>query len=319
METRTFSQRKRRRFEAESVTPQVTRLRDKIVNSYIVGEPSSKSWVVIDAGMSPGHARKIFRAAEELFGKASRPAAILLTHGHFDHVGALEELLKVWDVPVYAHELELPYLTGLSDYPPPDPTVGGGIVSRMSPMFSNKGINIRERVQRLPEDGSVPGLPGWRWIHTPGHTEGHVSFFRDTDRMLIAGDAIVTVKNESVFALLFQKQRVCRPPAYFTSNWEEAKESVLELAELQPEVAATGHGVPMRGVTLRYELQTLAANFREEMPHRGRYISEPAVADATGVRYVPPPAPDPIPKILAGAAVVLATAFIVRRVRKRTA
>src|SRR4051812_3547901 len=105
---------------AKPVTPQVTRLRDKIVNSYLVGEPSSGTWVIVDAGMTPGHAKKIFSAAAERFGPEAVPSAILLTHGHFDHVGALTPLLERWNVPVFAHELELPYLTGLSDYPPPD-------------------------------------------------------------------------------------------------------------------------------------------------------------------------------------------------------
>ena len=40
-------------------------------------------------------------------------------------------------------------------------------------------------------------MPGWRWVHTPGHTAGHVSLFRDADRTLIAGDAFVTTKQES--------------------------------------------------------------------------------------------------------------------------
>ena len=67
-----------------------------------------------------------------LFGHGNRPAAILLTHGHFDHVGALKTLAEEWDVPVYAHTLELPYLTGRSSYPPPDPSVGGGAMAAMS-------------------------------------------------------------------------------------------------------------------------------------------------------------------------------------------
>jgi glyoxylase-like metal-dependent hydrolase (beta-lactamase superfamily II) len=291
---------------AKPVTPHVTRLQDMIVNSYLVGEPSSGTWAVIDAGMSARHAKRIIRASEERFGAGSVPTAILLTHAHFDHVGSLETLLEHWNVPVYAHPLELPYLTGTSDYPPPDPTVGGGLMARMSPLFSRKGINITGNVQVLPDNHSVPGLPGWRWLFTPGHTPGHVSFFRDRDKVLIAGDAFVTVKNESAFAVLTQKQQVSRPPAYFTTDWRAARKSVEVLAALQPEIAATGHGVPMRGDALRRELAWLASNFRVSMPGRGRYVREPAMADERGVMYVPPPVEDTFPKT----AGVVALAFL---------
>ncbi len=54
----------------------------------------------------------IIKAAEERFGTESRPEAIILTHGHFDHVGSVIQLSQHWDVPVYIHELEIPYITG---------------------------------------------------------------------------------------------------------------------------------------------------------------------------------------------------------------
>ncbi|HJZ91846.1 MAG TPA: MBL fold metallo-hydrolase [Gemmataceae bacterium] len=265
-----------------------------IVNVYLVGRPGAgdREWALVDTGLSISGPR-IARAAAERFGSRSRPAAIILTHGHFDHVGSARELAERWDVPVYAHPLEMPYLTGESDYPPPDPTVGGGLFARLSPLFARKAVDLRPRVHLLPTDGSVPGMPGWRYAHTPGHSPGHVSLFRQSDRALIVGDAFVTTKQESAWAALTGLQHVSRPPAYFTIDWGAAGRSVRLLTRLRPSVAATGHGLPMSGDEMRRQLTDLANNFRQYMPSDGRYIRRRAVCDERGVRFVPPAVPDP--------------------------
>jgi glyoxylase-like metal-dependent hydrolase (beta-lactamase superfamily II) len=190
--------------------------------------------------------------------------------------------------------MEVPYVRGQSDYPPPDPTVGGGLMAQMARFYPENGIDLGDAVRVLPSDGAIPGFPDWRWIHTPGHTAGHISLLRERDRVLIAGDAVVTVRQESAWAVLTQHQALSRPPAYFTTDWQSAARSVELLAALQPSVLATGHGTPMKGREMLKKLTRLAQRFNRVMPHHGRYVREPAVTDATGVLRTPPPAYDAV-------------------------
>src|SRR4051812_42433344 len=67
------------------------------VNVVFYGDSAQKDWVLIDAGL-PGMAGRIEEAAAHRFN--SPPACIILTHGHFDHVGALEALAQRWNVPI---------------------------------------------------------------------------------------------------------------------------------------------------------------------------------------------------------------------------
>jgi glyoxylase-like metal-dependent hydrolase (beta-lactamase superfamily II) len=272
----------------QEIAPDLAYKRLAIVNVAFFGLPSAaEPWVLIDAGL-PQTAHSISKAAEERFGHDAPPAAIILTHGHFDHVGALESLASRWDVPIYAHPLELPYLNGRSAYPPPDPSVGGGLMARLSAFYPKGPIDVSRWLQPLPEDGSVPGMPGWRWLHTPGHAPGHVSLWREADRLLVAGDAFVTTRQESAYAVAVQKPELHGPPMYFTPDWVSARASVEALAALEPETVVTGHGPAMQGSAVRTALHHLADNFEQlGVPDQGRYVNMPARADEDGTTYVP--------------------------------
>jgi glyoxylase-like metal-dependent hydrolase (beta-lactamase superfamily II) len=244
---------------------------NQIVNIVMIGSPTGK-WVLIDAGM-PGSGKKIIEVAEKRFGAGTVPECIVLTHGHFDHIGGIEDLLLHWKVPVYAHYLELPFLNGSRSYPEPDPSVEGGLLAKIADIYPYKPINIAEVVRPLSSHANLPFFEDWEWIHTPGHSPGHVSFFRKKDKVLISGDAVVTVRQDSLYKVLTQSKELNGPPRYFTNDWDLAKTSLQTLSKLEPEFLISGHGQFLSGDALKSGLKKLADSFDEvARPKYGKYV-----------------------------------------------
>ncbi|HLH01487.1 MAG TPA: MBL fold metallo-hydrolase [Bryobacteraceae bacterium] len=242
----------------DAIAQGVRGLRIAFVNVFAVSQPDG-SWTLIDAGLpfTAGHIRKW---AEETLLRP--PQAIVLTHGHFDHVSAARELADDWSVPIYAHPDEFPYLTGQQSYPAPNLGAGGGLMSMLSPLYPRGPIDLGARLQPLPDSGQLRELSQWDIVRTPGHTPGHASFFRAADRVLLPGDAFCTTKPESFFeAALAQAPELHGPPAYFTSDWDAARRSVRQLASLNATTVAPGHGKPLTGPEVPAALARLADEF----------------------------------------------------------
>ena len=154
------------------------------------------------------------------------------------------------------------------------------------------------------------------WLHTPGHCAGHAAFYRESDRTLLAGDALATVNMDSYLALTrasvapaHQTPTLNTAGAPFISDWAAYGRSVRTLSALDPAVLACGHGAPMNGAEVAGALERFAANFRP--PPHGRYVAEPARADERGVDWLPPAPADPFPFLVgaAGIGLVLALAL----------
>jgi glyoxylase-like metal-dependent hydrolase (beta-lactamase superfamily II) len=226
---------------------------------------SGRSWALIDAG-SAKCGPAIQKAAESLFGEDLPPASILLTHDHPDHAGSARELARIWQCPVLVHADELPLVLGnvLAFHDYANPLDRWLILPLLRLMGSRRTesmvsqASLRDVVRPLDPGAGLPGLPDWEAVPTPGHTPGHVAFFRRSDRVLVSGDALVSVNLNSAWGLVLGNGSVSGPPWYTTWSWRVAKESVASLAKLEPLVLGGGHGAPMAGPEVARQVRVLA-------------------------------------------------------------
>ncbi len=239
------------------------------------------SWVLVDTGW-PRNGPAIRQAVEETFGRPAGPRAILLTHLHPDHAGSLRELVGVWGAPAFVHRAELPLATGyVPEYANPlDERVIIPVLTRLPRAWQERmrsGSDLSEVVHPL-DAGAPPGLPGWVSVHVPGHTPGSVAFFRPRDRMLISGDALLTVDLTSLGGLLAGRARLA-PPLRFT-DWDRTatEESIAALARLRPAAILPGHGRPLVGAEVASRLTAFAERLRRRALTPKRLAWSPAGA-----------------------------------------
>lgn len=185
---------------------------------------------IVDTGMSH-MGKRILQEAEKL----GEVKAILLTHGHSDHIGGVQPILAQKDIPVYAHSLEHVHIEGKEPFP------GRKAREKLLP----EGI-----IQPLPTDeqGQLFAIQDLVPYHTPGHSPGHVVYYHTKDDVLISGDLFTS-----------KKGRLQKPMKMFTANMAEAVRSGSIVRELQPALVSIAHSNDVADAHLQIE-QYLQAN-----------------------------------------------------------
>ncbi|MHB1683353.1 MAG: MBL fold metallo-hydrolase [Bacilli bacterium] len=205
--------------KTERISDHIWSLRSWVVipiHVWIVVEETGLT--LVDAGI-PMMARGIAEFIERLH--AGPLQRIVLTHGHSDHVGAIERILKVKTVPVYAHRIELPYMEGDLPYP----------------RRKRAGVSVAKGLaQTLPENdqGGLDSMGALTPYLTPGHAPGHVVYYHEDDQVLLAGD-LFTSKHGQLH----------RPMPLFTADMQEAVNSSLVVRRLNPKRLEVCHGNPV--------------------------------------------------------------------------
>jgi glyoxylase-like metal-dependent hydrolase (beta-lactamase superfamily II) len=213
------------------------------------------SWVLVTDGADvtlidsgyPGDRSRVIASLERIGRSPADISAVLLTHGHPDHIGSAEFLRRTQGVPVRAHEREVANAQGHKIEQVSEATLlrmlwRPDVVVWLFDVLRLKGA----RPQRLtyvdtftegPLD--VPGAPVA--VPTPGHTSGHTSFHLPGRGALVAGDALMTGH------ALARRAGPQLLPAFFNTDTDQARASLERLRKLPADVVIPGHGPAFHG------------------------------------------------------------------------
>jgi len=190
------------------------------INVYLLGD------VLIDSATRQAE-RRILRA---LAGR--RLSAHALTHAHPDHQGSSHALCERLGIPLWCGQGDVPAMEtpgGISASQAPGP------INRFQQRFWTGPPHPVARALREGDE-----VADFTVLETPGHSRGHVAYWRESDRVLILGDVLNNMN------LLTGRRGLHEPPAMFTPDPARNRRSARRLAALRPRLVCFGHGPPLR-------------------------------------------------------------------------
>jgi len=186
------------------------------INVYLIDD------VLIDAA-TRWHAASILRQLRH-----RKLAMVALTHCHPDHQGSAWHVCRRFGVPLACHTADISAMEGRGPMQP-----STFIVEQMGRLIAGPACPVARPLNEGDE------VAGFRVVHAPGHTPGHVIYFRESDRLAIAGDVLANM------SFLTGRPGLRQPPPFFCTDPAENRRSVERLASLRPRIVCFGHGPPL--------------------------------------------------------------------------
>jgi glyoxylase-like metal-dependent hydrolase (beta-lactamase superfamily II) len=186
------------------------------INVYLMGD------VLIDSG-SRHAGKRILRQVE-----GRKVSALALTHVHPDHDGSAKQVCGTLGIPLWVGEADVPAME--SEPPPPEHPI--------QKLSARAFAGPRHPVDRALREGDT--VAGFTVLDVPGHSIGHVAYWREADRALILGDVLFGLHP------LTGLRQLREPPDFFTADPPQNRDSARKLAALEPALVCFGHGPPER-------------------------------------------------------------------------
>lgn len=187
------------------------------INAYLLED------VLVDAGI----ARSGPPLVAALSGRAI--SAHTITHAHLDHVGGSRHVVDALGVPMWAPTSDADAVeSGVLPAPP------GRFAAILAPLLRVGAVPVQRRLAEGDE------VAGFTVLDVPGHSPGHIAFWRESDRVLVAGDVFNSMN------LITTRRGLRPPPGLLNADTERNRRSMRRLAELEPALALFGHGPPVR-------------------------------------------------------------------------
>jgi glyoxylase-like metal-dependent hydrolase (beta-lactamase superfamily II) len=226
------------------IVPGIRRLGEGRVNVYLLEEAGEIT--IVDAG-APGQWKELLAELAAMGRTMDDVKAVVLTHGHSDHIGFAERARRELDVPIQVHEADR--ALALGEIPPGRDGEVKGPRPRPGALLGFLAYSLRKGMLRIPRiaavstygDGAtldVPGSP--RVILVPGHTAGSAVLHVPARETVFAGDAFATLNS-----LTGARGPLTVPQ--FNADTRQALASLDRLVDLDASLALPGHGDPWRG------------------------------------------------------------------------